>query len=68
MANGTRSILKLTVVVCTVALALLGICYVLDFFSGAYLKSVVLKVMAVMAITTGASLVTMWASMNKAGR
>lgn len=49
--------LKVIVLVATIVLGVIAILYVLDVFTGEYIKALVLKTMAIIGILTGVSLV-----------
>ncbi len=50
--------LKIILLIFTITLAVIGILYVLDVFSGEHIKRVVLKTLAIIGILTAVSLVT----------
>jgi hypothetical protein len=65
MTNRILPTLKLVVLVFTIVLALIAILYVLDVLSGELLGRVVLKIMAVMGILIGASLIAILLTGNQ---
>ncbi len=65
MANRILPTLKLMVLIFTIVLALIAILYVLDVLSGELLGRVVLKIMAVMGILIGASLIAILLTGNQ---
>lgn len=51
-------VLRLTVLISSTILALIGILYVLDVFPGEEVRRVVVKIMSIIGILTGLSLVS----------
>jgi hypothetical protein len=62
MANGMLLLIRMTVVLMVFALAILGIMYVLELFGSEVAQAAALKVMAVLGIICGASLVGLFAA------
>ena len=68
MPSRTLSILKLMVVILMTVLALIAILYVLDIFAADHLRIAVRKIIAIMAIVMGASLITLWLTGSQPSR
>ena len=65
MANRALPILRLIVLIFTMILALIAVLYVLDLFPAEHIKRVVAKIMAIMGIVTGASLIAILVTGNQ---
>ena len=65
MSNRALPVLRLIVLIFTMVLALIAVLYVLDLFPAEHVRPVIAKIMAIMGIVTGASLIAVWVIGNQ---